>query len=64
MSNAIWHSLGVMTTANLSCNNKVLTFEKIKEACLLSELIFVCAYDGEGYVFWEKNNSNFFGECR
>lgn len=62
LSNAIWHSLSVMTTADFNEKSKFLTLEKINEVCLLCELISIGAYNGEGYVFWEKNQSNFFDE--
>jgi hypothetical protein len=56
-SNAFWHSLCVLTRANFKdIKNKELSLAKIDEVCLKSELIFVGAYDGEGYIFWEKNS--------
>ena len=57
-SNAFWHSLGVFTTADFTDVTKDLTLEKIKEICLSTELVMIGAYDGEGYVFWEKNLTN------
>jgi hypothetical protein len=57
-SNVLWHSLCVFTTANLIEVSKMLNLEKIKEICKRTELFMVCAYDGEGYVFWEKHQSN------
>ena len=56
-SNAIWHSLCVLTTADFShLSNENLTLGKIKEVCLGTELIILGAYDGEGYIFWEKKD--------
>jgi hypothetical protein len=57
-SNVLWHSLCIFTTANLIEVSKMLNLEKIKEICKRTELFMVCAYDGEGYVFWEKHQSN------
>ena len=45
----------MLTSANLTEVNKTLSLEKIKEICLKTELAMVGAYDGEGFVFWEKN---------
>ena len=54
-SKSFWHSLSVLTTANLSSIEKRLDFDKIEDRCRQTVLIMVGAYDGEGYVFWEKN---------
>ena len=66
-SHTIWHSLCVLTKADFSNFTKTINLEKIKEICLKTELVIVGAYDGEGYVFWEKNLTNgskgFFEEC-
>jgi hypothetical protein len=56
-SNAIWHSLCLFTAASLNRNVRILSLEKIKEICLTTELIIIGAYDAEGYVFWEKQQS-------
>jgi hypothetical protein len=54
-SEAIWHSLCVLTTADLNnISDKKLSLEKMKEICLNATLIIIGAYDGEGYIFWEK----------
>jgi hypothetical protein len=52
---SFWHSLGVLTTADLTNVDKEFSYENMKEICLKTEVVFVGAYDGEGYVFWEKN---------
>jgi hypothetical protein len=63
---SFWHSLCVLTTADLTgiTLTKTLSLEKIMEICLATQLVMVGAYDGEGYVFWEKNltaeNKGFF----
>ena len=58
ISTSFWHSLCVLTTADLKDITKTLSFEKVKEICLEAELLMIGAYDGEGYVFWEKNSIN------
>ena len=57
-STSFWHSLCVFTTADFTGVTQTLSLEKIKEICLKTELVMVAAYDGEGYVFWEKNLTN------
>lgn len=57
-SDVLWHSLGVFTKALLVNDLKIMSLENIKEICMQTELIMVCAYDGEGYVFWEKYQAN------
>lgn len=55
-SNAIWHSLCILTRTNFSMLvNQKLTKENIRECCKNAELILVGAYDAEGYIFWEKS---------
>lgn len=53
-TNVIWHSLCVLTKAEFPIKSPILSLENIQEICLNSELIIIGAYDGEGYVFWEK----------
>jgi len=58
-SNAFWHSLCVLTKTNFKdLVDKKLSLEKIKDICLNAQLIIIGAYDGEGYVFWEKTHNN------
>ena len=55
-SNAIWHSLCVITEFSLeSCENRILGSHEIKMISENSVLIMLSAYDAEGYVFWERN---------
>jgi hypothetical protein len=57
-SNTIWHSLCLLTETDLTdFLHKEITDDKIKEICTKAQLIMICAYDGEGYVFWEKDSS-------
>lgn len=55
-SNAIWHSLCILTNANLNeiLIKKKLEQKKLTEICQKVQMIIVGAYDGEGYIFWEK----------
>jgi len=55
-SNAFWHSLCVLTKTHFS--SKELDIEKIHTICSNIQLIMVGAYDGEGYIFWEKKDAN------
>lgn len=60
-SNAMWHSLCMLTRINFNIENKKkLTMDEIKLICESSELILIEAYDGEGYVFWEKKDASSF----
>lgn len=54
-STSFWHSLGIFSNADFTDIFKTINLEKINEVCLKTELVMVGAYDGEGYVFWEKN---------
>lgn len=54
-SNAFWHSLGILTkTVTLNFNSKRLDLEMLKNICINAQLIMIGAYDGEGYLFWER----------
>ena len=55
-SDAMYHLLGILTetnTDNFSQGNK-LSIENIEQFVLDTKMIIVGAYDGEGYLFWEK----------
>jgi len=55
VSDAIWHSLCLLTKVDLSHKkDKELTLQEIKAICLNATLIVFGAYDGEGYVIWEN----------
>lgn len=57
-SNAIWHSLCVLANFDLQTTvGRELSIKNIQDICLNTELLIVGAYDGEGYVFWERNQS-------
>lgn len=56
LSNTFWHSLCILTEANLNdLINQELSLKKIQETCLNTSMIIAGAYDGEGYIFWERN---------
>lgn len=59
-SHAFWHSLGMLTKADLQPNVYELNQEMFRNICLHTQMFFVGAYDGEGYVFWEKSGSDLF----
>lgn len=54
-STAIWHSLCVLTKKLLiPVNIRELNIDLIKQICTHVDKIMIGAYDGEGYIFWEK----------
>lgn len=56
-SKTFWHSLCILTESNFHDPiDRALNKEKIQEICLKSRLAIIGAYDGEGYIFWEKSN--------
>jgi hypothetical protein len=61
---SFWHSLCVLTKSEMKNVKQDFTIEKIREVCQNVELVIIGAYDGEGYIFWEKNptkeNKGFF----
>lgn len=56
VSNAIWHSLCILSKAKLNPNNRELTDDQIKDICTNAQLIIITAYDAESYVFWKRND--------
>jgi hypothetical protein len=59
-TDAIWHSLCVLTEADLGyLISSALNEENIKDICIKTRLIAIGAYDGEGYVFWERDTPQF-----
>lgn len=56
-SNAIWHSLCVVSKLELKINsNRNVLIQEIDQIILNTSMLIVGAYDGEGYLFWEKFN--------
>ena len=54
-SDGIWHSLCVVTDINLDeVIGKGVDQDMIREICANAQLAMISAYDGEGYIFWEK----------
>jgi len=58
MSNAIWHSLCVLFEEHIDENLSLTTMKKI---AIKAQLIMLGAYDGEGFVFWERSCSSKMG---
>jgi len=52
ISKTFWHSLCILTEARLS--KRLLQETDIQRICLKSHLVMIGAYDGDGYIFWEK----------
>jgi hypothetical protein len=56
-SNAVFHSLCVLTKSDLSQKEtKMLNMAEIKDICAQTTLIILGAYDAEGYIFWERDH--------
>lgn len=53
-SNAIWHSLCIITEFKLNKKNKDVTENELKLICESAVLVIIGAYDAESYVVWEK----------
>ncbi len=52
-----WHFVSVIFDLNkLNFNNKQITQKDFINVCANTLIIIIGAYDGEGYVFWEKQN--------
>lgn len=56
VSNAIWHSLCVLSKIAFNFNDRELTDDQIKNICANTQLILVGAYDDESFVFWKRND--------
>lgn len=55
-SNTIWHSLCLITEINLSLKvDKQLILKELENIISNASLLILGAYDGEGYVCWERN---------
>lgn len=54
-SDGIWHSLCIITIVDLDeIEDKKLDQDMIKKICVNAQLVMIGAYDGEGYIFWER----------
>lgn len=49
-----WRSLGVMTTVPTDLGGKVLSCENLRALAVNAQKIVLGAFDGEGYLIWEK----------
>ena len=56
LSNGTWHSLMVIFDYPLitPADKKIRDID-LKNMCIHTKEIFIMAYDGEGYVIWERN---------
>ena len=55
-SRAYWHSLCILSKISLKDHmGKQLETPILTQICKNAQMIVIGAYDGEGYVFWEKN---------
>ncbi len=54
-SEATWHSLCVLSNFQLDyLHNRLVNSSLLRDFVIHSHMILIGAYDGEGYVFWEK----------
>lgn len=53
-SNAVWHSLCVLSAIRLEIKTKTLAQNQIISICQNAKLIILHCYDGESYIFWER----------
>ena len=62
-SRSFWHSLAVISEVNIQPikESRNLSLEQIKNICSNVKMFFIGAYDGEGYVFWEKEGFSLIG---
>lgn len=54
-----WHSLCILTTADLEVREQELSAEVLHEIALHTQLIVLVSYDGDGYAFWQKAGQNY-----
>lgn len=55
-SRAFWHSLCIFSKTSIrDIQGKIITDLQIKDICMNAQFLIVGAYDGEGYVFWERD---------
>lgn len=57
-SNTFWHSLGIISEFDASnYEKKIFIFDNLENIIKSCLQFFVGAYDGEGYIFWEKGQT-------
>jgi hypothetical protein len=57
-----WHALSILSKISLKDYiGKQIEKPILTQICCNAQMIIVGAYDGEGYIFWEKSNPN--GSC-
>ena len=60
LSNAIWHSLCILTETRFDdAVDYRIDLLKLQECCLKTKLVMIGAYDGEAYIFWEPLDVHF-----
>lgn len=55
-SNAFWHSLCLLTKSRQE--SQTFTLQIINDLCHHAQIVMIGAYDGEGYIFWEKKRGS------
>ncbi len=56
-SSQVWHFLSILTLLENTKRSSLET-DKLDDICENAKFIVVGAYDGEGYVFWEKSSGS------
>ena len=54
-SNAVWHSIIILTEATLDYQQKEVEMSYFKKACETVELILFIAFDSDAYLYWERS---------
>jgi len=53
----IWHFVCILTISTINNQSfKEINLNDIRSACLNAKLLVVGSYDGEGCIFWERND--------
>lgn len=53
----VWHFVGMLTTNHIDLTEEI-TLEQIRQLTLSMQSMIVVAYDGESYIFWEKQEKD------
>jgi len=58
-SKTFWHALCILTEHQLKVSSeKKICREEMEEICKEARYVVIGAYDGDGYIFWEKTESS------
>lgn len=54
MTSQVWHFFAVLTSFEFCQQLKILQYQDLNSICENVKYLVTSAYDGEGYIFWEK----------